>query len=958
MVFSGFAAVIAEPILISVIHVICGFLLCEIQVNLPNLRMTRAKFSIGIDLGTTNCAMAFEALDGEPSHNEVFLIPQWETLTRFSEEATLPSFLYLPQDHEQMLGQSTKQQEWIPGRIARKQVVESPGRVAHSVKSWLCHHAVDRDAPFLPWRSDEIPVEKRISPLRASALLLEYLRAAWEAKFSDEGHKFNAQEITVTVPASFDAVAQRLTMDAAREAGFPANVRLLEEPQAAFYWWLEQHGTPADIWNHLPEGGTIYLVVIDIGGGTSDFSLFEINRQSGTALPHIRRIAVSDHLLLGGDNIDLALAHRIESRVTDEPISVTQRNFLVARCRELKERCLADASAQVFSISIPGRGSSLFGETLSGQIERTEIESIVLDGFFPECAAEDRPARTQVGLREWALPYAADSAVTRYLADFLHGQPRIDAILFNGGTLAPEALRSRLQQQIMNWQGGARPRILHNPEPSLAVARGAARFGSIVHHRARRIEAGAARAIYLEVHQPSPKEQIGPTLVCVLPHSAASEEEFRVTELRLELRVNRPVRFQPYYSTRRDKDKAGSLVAWNESDFHRLPPLQSTATLAGGRPEDDRVPVTLSARMNELGLLQVACVSSNPSRHESWPLEFNLRQHEPDNTEQIEAADDATVPSDVEPARLDSARTRIKTLFARSLDKRDKLTATNLLKSLEKILGLPKADWNWMLIRSLWLALYESISCRKQSVEHEEAWLILAGFLLRPGFGAPGDDVRIDELWRLQTDGLANPGKRIQLQQFILWRRVSGGLSHERQETILATELAKLRTQKNLSPELVRLAGSLERINPITKAELVNLFLPTVRELATAKQHCSPYLVALGLLLNRAPLYGGPETVVSADHVEQAFKTLSDLDWTDPELVEIQILFLRAARIVNNRRVDLPKSLREKIASRLEKAGVAQSKLRGLREFLPVAGLDRSSLFGESLPPGLVIAAV
>src|SRR5260221_11024407 len=360
--------------------------------------MARAKFSIGIDLGTTNCAMAFEPLDTANPHPETFLIPQWETVTGFSEVSTLPSFLYRPTDQEAAQMSNTGTEKWVPGRLARRKAVESPGRVVHSAKSWLCHHAGDRDAPFLPWRSDEIPVEKRISPLRASALLLEYLRAAWEAKFAAEGHRFDAREITVTVPASFDPVAQRLTMDAAREAGFPGNVRLLEEPQAAFYWWLEQHGTPAEIWNQLPEGGTHHLVVIDIGGGTSDFSLFEINRQSGTALPHIRRIAVSDHLLLGGDNIDLALAHHIESRVADEPLSVTQRNFLVARGRRLKERCLADASGQVFSVSIPGHGSSLLGGTLSGQIERTEIESIVLDGFFPECAAEDRPARTQAGL--------------------------------------------------------------------------------------------------------------------------------------------------------------------------------------------------------------------------------------------------------------------------------------------------------------------------------------------------------------------------------------------------------------------------------------------------------------------------------------------------------------------------------------------------------------------------------
>jgi molecular chaperone DnaK (HSP70) len=230
---------------------------------------------------------------------------------------------------------------------------------------------VDRDAPFLPWRSDEIPVEQRISPIRASALLLEYLRAAWDAKFAGEGNRFDIQEITITVPASFDAVAQRLTMDAAREAGFPGTIRLLEEPQAAFYWWLEQHCAPAEIWTQFPQDGSHHLLVIDIGGGTSDFSLFEVSRQSGTSLPRIRRIAVSDHLLLGGDNIDLALAHHIESRLANESLAVTERNFLVARCRDLKERCLANASCEVFSISISGRRSSVIDGSLAGHIART-----------------------------------------------------------------------------------------------------------------------------------------------------------------------------------------------------------------------------------------------------------------------------------------------------------------------------------------------------------------------------------------------------------------------------------------------------------------------------------------------------------------------------------------------------------------------------------------------------------
>jgi hypothetical protein len=356
-------------------------------------------------------------------------------------------------------------------------------------------------------------------------------------------------------------------------------------------------------------------------------------------------------------------------------------------------------------------------------------------------------------------------------------------------------------------------------------------------------------------------------------------------------------------------------------------------------------------------MLHVACVSADPDVPGTWPLEFNLRPHESGNEKQGDTDDDSAVETGVDPERLNAAQTRITTLFSRPLERRDKLTATNLLKSLEKILGKLKADWNYVLIRSLWPALHQCLSCRKESVEHEETWLILAGFLLRPGFGVERDAARIDELWQLQTDGLAYPGKRIQLQQYILWRRVAGGLSRERQEAILASELPKLRTQKNLPAELVRLAGSLERISPTTKVELLDHFLRTAGELAAKKQYCVPYLVALGLLLNRTPLYAGPEDVVPPVHVEQAYDTLSDLDWTEPELTEIQTLFLRAGRIVDNPNVDLSGRLREEIASKLQKCGVAPSRIARLRTFVPVAQADRASIFGESLPPGLIITS-
>jgi molecular chaperone DnaK (HSP70) len=917
--------------------------------------MSRPNFSIGIDLGTTNCAMAFVPLDAEASQSEVFSIPQWETPVALAESLTLPSFLYLPQESDavQMLDDQFSGREWISGRLARNKASDSPGRVAHSAKSWLCHHAVDRSVPFLPWRSDEIPLEKRISPIQASALLLEYLRGAWDARFSSQGADFLHQDVTVTVPASFDAVAQGLTLDAAKQAKFPENVRLLEEPQAAFYRWLEQHSSSNTL--KFGEHQAHHVLVVDIGGGTSDFSLFEITSKTESSLPHIKRVAVSDHLLLGGDNIDLALAHHIQQRLSGE-LSLMQWNFLVAQCRDLKERCLASATGHEFPVSVPSQGSRLLGKTLVAHIERAEIESIVLDGFFPRCDADDEPSRTQVGLREWALPYAADSAITRYLAEFLCGGPRVHAVLFNGGSLKPEALRLRLQEQIAHWQGGEKPQVLDNPEPDLAVARGAARFGALVHRRAERIEAKAPRSIYLEVQHRETRDTS--KVVCILPRDASPEEKFEITQPGLELRLNHPVRFQPYYSTRRNTDKPGSLITVNDRDFHRLPSLQTIARSTLRRPQSggERLPVTLSAKINELGLLQVACVSADPRTKQSWPLEFNLRTHEFGKAG-LEEEVKVRLDPGVEGARLDAARARINSQFSQPLNNRDKLSATNLLKSLEQILAMPKANWNWILIRELWVSLHTHFLSRKKSIEHEETWLILAGFFLRPGFGAQGDEERIEQLWQLHAEGLAYPGKRVQLQQYILWRRVAGGLNHERQDAILRPELPRLATQKSPAPELVRLAGSLERINQETKIDLAHNFLEKARDLAQTKQHCSPYLVSLGLLLNRTPLYAGTESIVPPSLVEQAYETLSDLDWSEPELTEIQTLFLRAARVIDDPDFDLPKSLRERIASKLEKVGVAPMKVDRIKRFVPLERTDRAGLFGESLPPGLVLEA-
>jgi molecular chaperone DnaK (HSP70) len=914
--------------------------------------MATARYSVGIDLGTTNSALAYAPLVGE-ARAEVLAVAQWQTVGDLAEAATLPSFLYLPEDAvaAQVRSGAEGGGAWVVGRLARARAGEAPGRVVHSAKSWLGHHAADRTEPFLPWGSADLPREQKISPVRASALILNYLRGAWNARFAAAGFAFDEQEITVTVPASFDAAAQRLTLAAAEEAGFPSGVRLLEEPQAAFYCWLEAHDAAAALASKLAGGisGKLHVLVVDIGGGTSDFSLFELHAVPGESMPAISRVAVSEHILLGGDNIDLAIAHMLEPRLTGEGASLSgaQWDFLVAACRDLKERALSQAGEadERFTVALPARGSGLLAGALSAAVTRAEIERVLLDGFFPACPAEARPHRTQAALREWGLPYAADSAVTRHLADFLRERPRVDAVLFNGGSVAPSVLRERLREQVGAWQGGDAPLVLENAEPDLAVARGAARFGALLHRRGARIAAGAAQAIFLEAQGKEGEER---SLVCVLPRGAAPEQQHDVAGLPLHLRTGRLVRFRAFSSPRHGRARAGDVLPWREDGFHALPPLQTTIESDSG--DEGEVAVHLVARINALGLLQVSCVADDAESPRSWALEFNLRPHE----SRPAAAPVAIVAPNATEEAQEAARKLLRGVFARPPAKGEKLTAGAIFKTLERTLGVARNAWNAPLLRALWPALDERLDGRRLSPDHEEAWLTLAGFLLRPGFGVAGDEARIDRLWRVQETGPAFPGKRTKLHEALLWRRVAGGLSRERQNRLIAGEMERLRGAK-ASPELVRLAGALELLSHEAKAELIRAFVATAAPLARDGQHCAPYLAALGHLLSRAPLHAGPESVVAPDLVEQAYDAFRSLDWTGPELADMQPLFLRAARCVGDRSLDLPQRMRDQIAGKLENAGVPAQRTAKLRAYMPLGRADRAGLYDESLPPGLVL---
>ena len=599
------------------------------------------------------------------------------------------------------------------------------------------------------------------------------------------------------------------------------------------------------------------------------------------------------------------------------------------------------------------------GGTLTTKITRAELDAMLLDGFFPECSGDIEPQRNDAALKEWGLPYAADSAITHHLADFLRDSPQVDAIIYNGGTLYPKPLRDRLTNAITSWQQGKAPAVLNNPEPDLAVARGAARYGWLTHRKASRIGAGAASTLYLEVGSGGDGP---PPLVCVLPRGTEPEQEISSQPDGLQLRVGQPVRFRAHYSTKKRKEKPGDLITLEPGKFHPLPPLETIATLAKGteKPESGLIPIHLSARLNALGLLQVACVSDDPNIPQTWPLQFNLRQRQGDKLEAATADEDGEA-TDITPTGdpgvdaddLEAARELLEKIF--HPDRAGKnVSPSKLFKELEQILGQKKHEWNWVLIRSLWPGLEQGAATRANSIEHEETWLTLAGHLLRPGYGADFDPQRIESLWQTDKKGLKHPGKRIKLQHQLMWRRLAGGLDRARQTALLEQALPTLRQTKKPSAELVRMAGSLERVNQSLKKELIEMFRERAVELAQTGGYSDPYFVALGQLLNRALVYAGPEAVVPPELVEQTFAATKDLDWkANPE---IQNLFLLSARVLDNPHLDVGESLRKKIANKLIKSGIAPIRAARVKKFEPVQQTDAISLFGESLPPGLVLS--
>ncbi|WPJ94637.1 Hsp70 family protein [Coraliomargarita algicola] len=927
-----------------------------------------ARYFIGIDLGTSNCALSYIDSKDPTAGTQVFQIPQYASLNTVRESSSLPSFGYYLSEAEQSALAGDAVGEWDSGRVvgllARELAGSDAARSISSAKSWLCHAGIDRERKLLPWKSEVIAEDDKCSPVEASAAYLDYLRFAWDQTIGREDKQslFDRQDIVITVPASFDTVAQRLTLDAAQQARYPQSTRLLEEPQAAFYAWLETHGDARDWGQTLGELSERPKVVCvcDIGGGTSDFSLFELSQVAGEALPHVRRIAVSKHILLGGDNIDLALAHLAEAKLSGQTaLSTTGWSQLVAQCRDLKERVLSTEGPEEepFTIALAGAGGSLFESVQTLTLNRGEITRTVLDGFFPVCDADAQPANDASGLREIGLPYAQDSAITHHLADFIRGR-KVDALLFNGGTLAAASVRVRLADQLAAWQEGQRPVILENTSLELAVARGAAWYrASLSREHVATIEGGSGHSFYLEVNytpkrgKKKRKQSAETRLVCVLAQGSPLETSTRITALNLSLKVNMPVQFQAYTSTCREGDQGGDLVRKNEHDFHKLPVMQTMAQLPVGAPlpEDGNVAIELEAHLNSLGLLRVNCVSVRRILEENrvWRLEFNLRQADE------RAAGDAA-PQQPDTGLSSEDLESSKALIADTFGPEPRIPASKLLKELERISHLNRREWNVPFIRELWQTHASFLTRRDRSPEHELAWLNAAGFFLRPGYGHALDPYFIRTLWTIYELDLAHANNKANREQyFLLWRRVAGGLDAAQQEALYDAWLDKTLQDSKQSYEPARMLGAFEHLSAEKRTQLAHHFTASI--VRRSETFCDHSIWALGRVLNRVPLYGGEHAILPASEVWLAFEQLEALDWSRDNLRNLPQLFVQAARIVNNRDHDVAEDLRERIIAKATSSGASTQQTEPLRTFTPIDAKDIQQLFGESLPVGLQV---
>lgn len=908
--------------------------------------MPAATHLVGIDLGTTHTVVARARADGSGA-TELFPIPQVVAEGEIAPEALLPSVLFLPLPAE-LVADPWGDAPWLIGAYARARGQRAPGRCITSPKSWLGHGAIDRLAATLPWGTDATDdTLQRLSPVEASRRILDHVRRAYDQAWGDA--PLQHQDVVLTVPASFDEVARELTVRAAVEAGL--TVRLLEEPLAAFYDHLALVGTAGVEALLVGSATEAFVLVCDVGGGTTDLTLIRVARDGGGV--RLDRVAVGRHLLLGGDNMDLALAHSLEPVLAAPHERLEPALFaeLHLACRAAKERLLAPDPPGSLPIRVLSRGSALVGKTLSAELARTDVEALVLGGFFP-VVDPAAPAQVRAALVGFGLPYERDPAITRHVAVFLARHLPVGrgpgAVLLNGGVFRAPSVRQRLLD-VLEAGAGVRPIELAAPDPDLAVARGAVAFGLALSGKGPRVGGGSARGYYVGLAASGAERRA----ICVVPRGAAEGERHGVAVAGLSLVVGEPVRFD-LFSADSGRHAAGTIVPVDPT-FDALPSMTTAFDRAGGAGET-RVPVHLEGELTAVGTLDVACVeSSGISGHFAAPrrfrLAFDLRARP--------ARTSTAPPGSIRPSdpKLALGREAIARVFGKGRADAEAREARHLVRELEKILG-DRAGWTTEVSRTLCDAVLPESKARRRSPEHERAFWMLTGFSGRPGYGHPLDPKRIAKIVPLLAELVVFPDEARTWQQFwIAWRRLAGGLGEPAQiwlrdliDPFLSTDDVKPKKKKGLKPqapdEMLDLAASLEAVPPARRADLGRWILER-----TWTSRDPRLWTALGRVGARVPTYASAHHVVPPSAVERWLDHLMREKWEDmPTAARAAV---QMARVTGDRSRDVAEGQRRDIARRLGAAGAPPEWQRAVLELVPVARSEQDEFFGESLPVGL-----
>ncbi len=932
--------------------------------------MASPRFLVGIDLGTTNTVVAYcEITDNlEQSEVSLFDIDQLIGPGEVVRKPLLPSFRYhpavgqispsdltLPWDNEPVAGDINNV---IVGEWARELGAKVEGRQVSSAKSWLSHQAVDRNSDILPWAGAQ-DVDK-VSPVIASASYLNHIRQAWN--YRHPSNKLEDQDVVVTVPASFDETARKLTLEAAELAGLKKIV-LLEEPQAVCYDWYARHQqTAANELKDLP-----LILVCDVGGGTTDLSLIEAKFTHDDLALDL--IGVGEHLMLGGDNLDLALAHLAESRFSqNKKLTAASLTRLIQQTRKAKENLLSTSAPDEVKITMLGSGSKLLGGTKSIALSKQEVHQIALDGFFPLSDFSEVPDKRRSAVVEFGLPYVADPAVSKHVAEFLTQHQQVSraalgieddkqnaipvGLLLNGGVFNSDLVTERVTTLLSDWRG-APVTVLDNPHPDWSVALGAVAFGKARRGAQLKIGGGAARSYFLHLQE---KNKMGKAL-CLLAKGTEEGHEIRLSGRRFSLTLGEPVRFNLLTSTHdtltnNTAIQNGVMVDVDPDLFAPLPPYITTLEGEGAElqaNQKERVEVQLACQLTEVGTLKMECVSAEDDS-KRWELEFEVRNKQTDDSEQVKLH-----------PKLNECKELIARLYSGNKKSAEGNEIKTLAKDLEKKLG-KRDEWDFTTLRQLFDTFAQGRKRRRRSEQHEKNWLRLAGFALRPGFGDPTDSWRIEQVWGLYQQNIQFKNHQGWTDWWVFWRRIAGGLSQEQQETILADIAKYLHPGAMKNPQsakaaqemgyesMVRLSASLEHLEVEDKVLLATWFLSKA---INQNQFEQAHWWAMGRLASRTPLYGSQHNVIPREQAEQWLPKLLEQNWLKEPMIAFAAVMI--CRKTGDRLFDISDDYREQVLTKLKQSKVPESWVSLVEEVKELSEGESKRVFGDALPSGLTL---